>query len=228
MAEKHHPQVARYRPGVDSEPTMQSYQDAAARGLGDPRRARLRQGPRGRNAVVPVVVPDGHLRQLRHDGQRRAPAQLCHVPHRLRTRSDPGRAAEQLPGGPRSRGRHRRLHGQALDRQAVGDPRGRQARREASICRRRASWRSTSSTACASTACCATGPARCTAWTRTSSGRRRSRSPSATTSTRGTRVRRRMRRTHLTGGVWACTFVGECSAACRRASIRPARSSATS
>ena len=53
-------------------------------GLGGPRRAQLRQGPTGRDAVVPLVVPDGHLRQLRHDGQRRAQADLRHVPDRLR------------------------------------------------------------------------------------------------------------------------------------------------
>ena len=40
-----------------------------------------------RHAVVPLVVPDGHLRQLRHDGQRRAEADLRHVPHRLRARA---------------------------------------------------------------------------------------------------------------------------------------------
>ena len=56
-------------------------------GLGGPRRAQLHQGPARRHAVVPLVVPHGRLRQLRHDGQRRAEADLRHVPHRLRARA---------------------------------------------------------------------------------------------------------------------------------------------
>ena len=55
----------------------------------------------------PLVVPDGHLRQLRHDRQRRAEADLRHLPHRLRARARPSRAADQLPGHPRPRRRHR-------------------------------------------------------------------------------------------------------------------------
>ena len=58
------------------------------------------------------------------------------------------------------------------------------------LVRRRRSWTSTSSSACASTACCATRPVRSTASTRTSSGRRRSRWPSAITSTHATKAPR--------------------------------------
>ena len=40
--------------------------------------------------TLPLVVPDGHLRQLRHDGQRRAEADLRDLPRRLLR---PGRSA---------------------------------------------------------------------------------------------------------------------------------------
>ena len=56
-------------------------------GLGRPRRAQPHQGPARRDAVVPLVVPDGRLRQLRHDGQRRAEADVRGVPARLRARA---------------------------------------------------------------------------------------------------------------------------------------------
>ncbi len=56
-------------------------------GLGRPGRTEPRQGSHRRHAVVPLVVPHGHLRQLRHDGQRRAEADLRHVPVRLRART---------------------------------------------------------------------------------------------------------------------------------------------
>src|SRR5688500_13942075 len=39
--------------------------------MGGARRLELHQGPPGRHALVPLVVPHGRVRQLRHDGQRR-------------------------------------------------------------------------------------------------------------------------------------------------------------
>ena len=100
--------------------------------------------------------------------------------------------------------------------QAVDHPRRRRSRwPRASTGRRRSSWTSTSSSACASTACCATPPARSTAWTRSSSGRPRSPWPSATTSIRATRARReRLEVLSTHEGIWGCTFVGECTKVC--------------
>ena len=103
----------------------------------------------------------------------------AHVPHRLRARPGPRRAA-----APTSRS----IRDLVVDigdfmrklptRQAVDHPRGREAGRRRRVpADARASWTSTSSSACASTACSATRPARSTASTRTSSARRRSRWP---------------------------------------------------
>ena len=55
---------------------LQELRGPAARGLGGARRAELPEGRGRRHAVVPLVLPDGHLRLLRHDGQRR-PALTC-------------------------------------------------------------------------------------------------------------------------------------------------------
>ena len=76
---------------------------AVPEGLGGPRRAQLHQGSPRRHAVVPLVVPHGHLRQLRHDRQRRAEADLRHVPVRLRAGPGARRAAAQLSRHPRPR-----------------------------------------------------------------------------------------------------------------------------
>ena len=100
-----------------------------------------------------------------------------------------------------------------MQRQALDHPRERRSRcPRASTCRRPRSWTSTSSSACASTACCATRRARSTAWIRSSSGRPRSRSRSATTSTPATRAPRSgMDVLSEHEGIWGCTFVGECT-----------------
>ena len=74
--------------------------DPAAQGVDGARRTQPHQGPARRDAVVPLVVPDGDLRQLRHDRQRRAPAELLHLPHRLRPGPGARRAAAELPGDP--------------------------------------------------------------------------------------------------------------------------------
>ena len=163
MADRITLQVTRYRPETRHDADHAGLRDPAAQGLVRPRWPEPHQGPRGRHALLPLVLPDGHLRELRHDRRRRAEADLCHVPDRLRPGSGTGRAADQLPRRARSRRRHRRLHGQAAVRQAVAHPRGRGAtgRRRVPPDRRR-SWRRTSSSACASTACSATPPARST------------------------------------------------------------------
>ena len=48
-------------------------------------------------SLVSLVVPDGHLRQLRDERRGRAAADVCHLPHRLRTWAGSSRAADQLP-----------------------------------------------------------------------------------------------------------------------------------
>ena len=64
--------------------------------MGGARCAERRQGNHRPDAELPLVLPHGGLRQLRHDGQRRAQAGLPGLPARLPGR-DPGRAAGQLP-----------------------------------------------------------------------------------------------------------------------------------
>ena len=84
-----------------------------------------------------------------------------------------------------------------------------------STSRRPGSWTPTSSSACASTACSATPPARSTGSTRSSSARPPSRSPSATTSTRGiSGIAQRLDVLIEHDGIWGCTFVGECTRVC--------------
>ncbi len=60
---------------------------------------------------------------------------------------------------------------------------------EGEFCKRRPSWRTTNSSACVSIACSVMRRAPCTPWIRSSSARRPSHSPSATTSTHATGLR---------------------------------------
>ena len=216
MADQITLQVARYRPDRQSAPTFQEYEVPVQKDWVDPRRAEPRQGPHRRHAVVPLVVPDGRLRQLRHDRQRRAEADLRHVPHRLRTRPGARGAAPQLSRHPRSDRRPRRLHAQAGEREAVARAQGGEADQRGRVppvagrARRR-----TSSSACASTACSATRPAPSTAWTRSSSARRRialAQRYNLDSRDQGGPERMEVLSTHE--GVWGCTFVGECTKVC--------------
>ena len=145
-------------------------------------------------------------------------ADLRDVPRRLRPGPGPRRAAAQLPGHPRSRRRHRRLHARScrsVKPWLIRDEDERPSR-TASTCRRRASSTSTSSSACASTACCATRPARSTALDPDFLG------PAAIAlaqrynlDSRDEGARRADGRARPPPtGVWACTFVGECTTAC--------------
>ena len=141
--------------------------------------------------VVPLVVPDGDLRQLRHDRQRRPGADLRDVPRRLRAGTGAGRAARRTSRSsatsssrsttscascPRSSpGSCARTSSRVADVEFLQTP-GRARRVQAvqhvhqlhALLLRRA---------------------RCTRSSRTSSARPRSRSPSATTWTPATRAR---------------------------------------
>ena len=69
------------------------------------------------------------------------------LPARLSPRPDPGRAARPLPDRARPGDRHGRLHGQAVERQALSDPQaGEAARARANTCRRRRSSAPSSNT----------------------------------------------------------------------------------
>jgi fumarate reductase iron-sulfur subunit len=151
-------EVLRYNPETDSRAALPALRGALPRGVGGARRAELHQGPPRPDAELPLVLPHGGVRQLRHDGQRRAEARLQGVPARLPgvIRVEP---LAQFPDRARPGDRDRRLHGEAEARQALPDPEGGQADGEASTCRRRRSSSASSSTRCASTACCATPPA---------------------------------------------------------------------
>ena len=90
-------EVARYSPESDAEPHFQNYRGSAARGLDGPRRAELYQGQARRLAHLPLVVPDGYLRQLRHDGQRRTEADLRDPARAVCARPGAGRAVAPFP-----------------------------------------------------------------------------------------------------------------------------------
>ena len=83
-------EVLRYHPETDSEPHFQSYTVPYQRGLGGARCAQSHQGPPRRHAVLPLVLPHGGLRQLRHDDQRRAEAVLPRLSARLSQRRRSG------------------------------------------------------------------------------------------------------------------------------------------
>ena len=207
---------ARYRPEEESEPTFEDYE------------VPLRKDwvvLDGLNHIKDQI--DGTLSyrwscrmgicgSCGMTGQRRAQALTCATfLDRLRAGPGAGRAAAQLPGHPRPGRRPRRLHeqadaGQAVDRpqveKPVDDGEYRQTPEELddykqfSMC--------INCMLCYS-ACPIYGS------TRISSGRRRSRSPSATTSTPATRAPPSgcdVLSEH--DGIWGCTFVGECTKVC--------------
>ena len=74
-----------------------------------------------------MVMSHGHLRELRHERQRRAQADVRHLPCRLRPRPDPGGATPEFSPHPRSHRRHRRLHAEARAREALDRARDREA-----------------------------------------------------------------------------------------------------
>ena len=84
----------------------------------------------------------------------------------------------------------------------------------ASMYKPRKSWRSTSSSATASTACSATPPVRSTASTRPLSAQPPSPSLSGDLDSRDRGQRERLDVLIEREGVWGCTFVGECTRVC--------------
>ena len=79
--------VTRWRPDKNTPPGFGGLRRPAAQGVDGPRRPQLHQGRARPDPRLPLVVPDGDLRQLRHERQRRAAAVVWRVPDRLRTRS---------------------------------------------------------------------------------------------------------------------------------------------
>ena len=120
-------QIARYRPEQDSSVTFDEHEVPCPKdwvvldGLNH-----IKDHLDG-TLVVPVVVPDGYLRKLRDDRERRTQADVRHLPRRLRARPDPHRAAPQLSRHPRPHRRHRRLHAEAGTGDAVAGSRRRHA-----------------------------------------------------------------------------------------------------
>ena len=161
MADRITLQVARYRPEQDSEVSFQEY-EAVSEGVGGPRRAQLRQGSTGRDVVLPWSCRMGICGScgMTVNGEPKltcatfltdyAPAP-CAWSHYRTSRSfatSSWRSATSCASS------------SASSRGSSG--RRRRHCRKASIGRRRRNWRNTSSTACASTACCAMPPARST------------------------------------------------------------------
>ena len=63
-------QVARYRPEEESDITFDEYEVPCPKDWVVLDGLNSHQGPTRRLAVVPLVLPHGDLRELRHDGQR--------------------------------------------------------------------------------------------------------------------------------------------------------------
>ena len=167
--------------------------------------------------VVPLVVPDGRLRQLRHDGQRRAEADLRRVPHRLRARARS--ASSRSRNFPVVRDLVVDIDDFMRSCQSVKPWIIREEEKPVDdgeyLQTPERAGRTTSSSACASTACSATRPARSTAWTRSSSGRPRSRWPQRyNLDSRDQGARERLDVLIEHEGIWGCTFVGECTRVC--------------
>lgn len=101
-------EVMRYNPESDAEPHFVTYavpydeQTSLLDALGYIK-------DNGAGSLLPLVLPHGDLRLLRHDGQPRAEAGVQNLPARLRRRHE-GRSAGQLPDRARSGGRHDPLH----------------------------------------------------------------------------------------------------------------------
>ena len=154
----------RYRPEQEDEPRLAELLRAVHRRHVGAAGPAVHQGRPRRHAELPLVVPHGDLRQLRHDGQRQAQAVLPDLPARLL----PGPVrVEALAHFPIERDLvvERRATSSTSSRASspTSSPRSRARWPRANTCRRRSSSSSSSSSARASTACCATRPARSTA-----------------------------------------------------------------
>ena len=165
---------------------------------------------------LPLVLPHGGVRKLRDDDQRQAAARLQHLPPQSAAGPDHDRAAEQLPDRARPRGVRRRFRQEDREHLSLHHPEGAEDRsRTGPISRPPRRWPPTNRSATASTACCATRPARNSAKIRTSSAPAPWRCCSATTATRATAARqKRLDTIHGENGVWSCTAVGICSEVC--------------
>ena len=172
----------------------QEYEIPCPAGLEGPRRRQLHQGRGRRDALAPLVVPHGRLRELRDDGERRAEAHL--QDGSINDYGDTSRS-RRSPTSRIVRDLVVELDGfmekfksvkpwiiRAKEKARQGPP----SSERAPTASRPRSSPSSSSSACASTACSATRPA---PWSRTSpssSGPPRSPSATATTSTAATRA----------------------------------------
>ena len=225
-------EVMRYRPDREGEPSVQAFEVPVAPRLGGARRPEPCEGQPRRQPVLPMVVPDGHLRELRHD--RNGDPRLTCATFLVDYAPGPVRV-EPLANFPVIRdlvvdiGDFMRKLSPSLARGSCV-ARIKPPSTRASTSRLPSSWRTTRSTACASTACCATPLAPSTGSTRSSSVRPRSPWRSATTSTPATRAPTSGSTCSSTPeGIWGCTFVGECTRAVPEGCPpQPERSSGTS
>src|SRR3990172_8684668 len=91
-----------------------------------PGRPELRQGAAGRDAVLPLGLPDGGVRELRDDGERRARSHVRDLPAGPAERPRPRGAPRSLPRDPRSRGGCHGLRREARAGEAVDHPEARE------------------------------------------------------------------------------------------------------
>ncbi len=88
-------EVLRYRPEQDNKPFFQTYSVPVENEWVVLDALNYIKDELDRHAQLSLVVPHVRLRQLRHDGQRRAEAVLQGVPEGLH-RQDPRRTADQF------------------------------------------------------------------------------------------------------------------------------------
>ena len=98
MADSIQMQVTRYDPDRDSKPTVATYEVPLRKDWAILDGLNYVKDHVDSTTFVSLVVPDGHLRQLRDERRRHAEADVCHLPQRLRAWAGPGGAADQLPG----------------------------------------------------------------------------------------------------------------------------------
>ena len=159
--------VARYRPEQESEPTFQTYEVPFRKDWVVLDALNYIKDRHGRIPLLPVVVPDGRVRQLRDDGEWQAEADLRRLPVRLACLG-PIRV-EPLNFFPVIRDLVVDITDflRKLTKVKPWIIREKEWPLEEGEYRQtRTSWTPTSSSACASTACSVTRPARSSAWSR--------------------------------------------------------------